>query len=106
MKWILLIPLVLLTSCVFTDHSPSEDSLTYEQNPTTSIVVHHNFWSEKFDYTSWKLLYDVDRGYVYDEWMTPYGSRCAFGDYKVYRWVGLPKVYDTIEECEKEKRLL
>jgi hypothetical protein len=91
---------------VFTNHSPDENDLVYQQNPPSSIVLKHNFWREKFDYSSWKLLYDLETGYIYDEWMEHYGSPCVFGDFRVYRWVGLPKVYDTLEECEKEKKLL
>lgn len=106
MRYIPLILLILLTSCVFTDHSPQEDSLTYVQNPPTSIILKHNFWREKYDYSSWKLLYDLEPGYIYDEWMTPYGNPCVYGDYRIYRWVGLPIVYDTLEQCMREKRLL
>jgi hypothetical protein len=105
MKQAILIILLLLTSCIFTNHSPDENTLIYEQTPS-SIVLSHNFWRENFDYSSWKLLYDVDRGYIYDGWMEPYGPVCSFGDFKVYRWVGLPKVYDTLEECMRARRLL
>jgi len=106
MRWTLLILLVLLVSCVFTNHSPNEDTIAYSLNPPSSIVLSYNLWREKYDYRDWKILYYIDRGYIYDEWMEPYGSKCVFGDFRVYRWVGLPKVYDTLEECEKTKRLL
>jgi len=106
MRWTLLIPLVLLTSCVFTNHSPGDNDLSYSPNPPSSIVLSHNFWREKYDYRDWKILYDIDRGYIYDEWMEPYGPVCSFGDFRVYRWVGLPKVYDTLEECLRARRLL
>lgn len=106
MKYFSLILLLLLSSCAFVSHSPDENSIIYEQNPEPSIILKYSFKKEKYDYSSWKLLYDMDRGYIYDEWMKPYGSPCSFGNFKVYRWVGLPKVHDTLEECMKEKKLL
>jgi len=108
MKYLPLILLILifLTSCVFTNHSPGDNDLSYSPNPPPSVVLSYNLWREKYDYRDWKVLHDMDRGYIYDGWMEPYGPVCSFGDFKVYRWVGLPKVYDTLEECLKVKRLL
>ena len=103
MKYLFLVYLLFLTSCSFV--GPLTDEL-YNYNEKSAIIISYSIKSEKYDYRDWKILYDIDRGYVYDEWMEPYGPVCSFGDFRVYRWVGLPKVYNTLEECLRVRRLL
>jgi len=103
MKCLSLILLMFLASCSFVGPL-SEDIGNYNQK--SAIIISYDILSEKYDYRDWKILHDMDRGYIYDEWMEPYGPVCSFGDFKVYRWVGLPKVYDTLHECLKARRLL
>jgi hypothetical protein len=55
----------------------------------------------KYDYTypQWTLVWDYKYGYVRDEWVSSFNEPCSIGNYKVYRTSGIPKVYDTKQEC-------